>query len=311
MHQALRDVVVGRACLTRCQPFGDDAARREMRRRCSDYLRADLPSGVPAVAVGDEATYALRGSRESGADQWRGLWFRAADGRQAYALLEGGPRFEADLERLVRTLDAAPRPLRRLEVVEDPRRHRDLMEWLIAHPGPWAFDTETFDGAEFPSRRSVSTDPCHPDFRLRGVAVAWAEDEGAWLEVAPLGRDVWVPYLTRLFGSPAPKDAHNGYYDEDGIVFPGWAPAVINRNEDSMLAFVSLSDGRHPSLRLERLAVDLLGQDQWWETFDKAQVRDAPLAQVAQAAVYDAGTALWLCTHAGDMMAAGIYWDGQ
>ena len=201
--------------------------------------------------------------------------------------------------------------LRRLEVVEDPRLAPELMSWMIAHPGPWAFDVEAYDAGAYPSRPGVATDPCHPDFRLRGVAVAWSEDEGAWLELAPLGPEVWRPFLDRLFSSPARKGASYGHYDEEALVVPRWVGEVRNRGDDALLAWLSLSDGRHTSLRLERLAVDLLGLDPWWAGFDKSGVGRAPLDLVARAAVFDTGCALWLCAHARDLMTRGEYWDGE
>lgn len=306
---------VGRACLTRCRPvLVSDAQRREMRRRCAAFLRADLPPGAPVITAGDEATYALLGSRERGAAYWRGLWVRAAaewGERRVFPLVEGD-RLAGDLARFIRTLSApAPQP-RHLEVVVDPGGvpGRTVMRRLAEHPGPWAFDVESYDGAAFPSRPGVPTDPCHPDFRVRGVAVAWSEDEGAWLELAPLGPEAWRPWLAPVFGSPAVKAAQGGHFDEEALVVPGWVPAVVNRGEDSMLAALSLSDGRHASLRLERLAADLLGADPWWDAADKARMRDLPLADVARAAVLDAGMALWVCTHARDLMERGEYWSG-
>jgi len=302
---------LSRACLTRCVPFGPEADRHEMRRRCSRYLAADLPRGVPVAALGDEAVYYFCRSRDRGADYWRGLWTRSAhDGRRVYGLREGA-RFTDDVERLARMLRGPAPGLRRLEVVEDPRLAPELMSWMIAHPGPWAFDVEAYDAGAYPSRPGVATDPCHPDFRLRGVAVAWSEDEGAWLELAPLGPEVWRPFLDRLFSSPARKAASYGHYDEEALVVPGWTGEVRNRGDDALLAWLSLSDGRHTSLRLERLAVDLLGLDPWWAGFDKSGVGRAPLDLVARAAVFDAGCALWLCAHARDLMTRGEYWDGE
>lgn len=321
-HPALAGVGAGRACVTRCRTDGYSAAEaQDMRRRCRAHLARDLPVGAAVIASGDEAVYALLGSREHGAEYWRGLWFRGEiddRGRDAswsgrvFAYAPNHPRAPGDVERFVRGLDSSNRPqLRRLEIVEDPRQSEELMRWLAAHPGPWAFDIESYDASEYPSRPHVSTDPCHPDFRVRGVAVAWSEDEGAWLELHKLGRGAWRPYLDPIFGSTAKKGGHGAHFDEEGLVYNGWCAEVRNRGEDSMLAMVSLSDGRHPSLRLERVAVDVIGVDPWWDAVPKGQVRDLPVEQVARAAVFDAGLSLWIVTHAEDMMVQGVYWDGQ
>lgn len=321
-HPKLAGVAVGRACVTRCRIDGYAPAEvQDMRRRCRAHLARDLPPGAAVVASGDEAVYALLGSREHGAEYWRGLWFRgeiddrgrgASWSGSAFAYAPGHPRADSDIERFVRGLDPVNRPqLQQLEIVEDPRRREDLLRWIAAHPGPWAFDIESYDAEEFPSRTRVATDPCHPDFRVRGVAIAWSEDEGAWLELCKLGRAAWRPYLDPIFGSAAKKGGHGAHFDEEGLVYGGWCAEVRNRGEDSMLAMIALSDGRHPSLRLERIAVDVVGVDPWWDALDKSMMRDLPVEQVARAAVFDAGLSLWVVTHAEDMMEQGVYWDGS
>lgn len=309
----------GRAALARlpqCEHFGPDGERRKVLQRCAKHLLADLPQGLPAVAVGDEPTYALLGNRDHPSHYHRGLWRRGVGGRRVFVLESGSPRFASDAARCARTLARrAPEPLRSLKVLVDPlaASASTLSAWLSGHPGPWAFDVESYDVAAHPSRPGVAVDACHPDYRLRGVAVAWSEDEGVWFDFLALesGPEAWRPLLDPVFGSAALKVAHNGHFDEDGLVVGRWVSRVANRAGDSMLEWLALSDGRHAGLSLERLVVDVLGQDQWWEEFDKSEMRAAPIERVAAAAVRDAGYSLWLHCHARDLMSRGEYWDGQ
>lgn len=301
------------ALATRCDPSGRSKAERdEMVRRCGRYLRADLRD-LPAVAVGDDPVFGLMEARDHDAAHLRGLWRLSPGGRRVFALLPGSGRFAGDAARCARTLEPGGSRLRSLEVIVDPESARaaEVLGFIEALPGPWAFDIESYDAAEFPGRREVATDPCHPDFRVRGVAIAWSEDEGAWFELCACGSAAWRLRLDRVFGSAALKVAHNGPMDEDGLVFNGWVSEVVNRGGDSMLEWLALSDGRHVSVSLERLAVDVLGIDQWWDSFDKSTMRDAATELVARSAVFDAGTSLWLHCHARDMMEAGLYWDGS
>lgn len=180
---------------------------------------------------------------------------------------------------------------------------------LAARPEPWTFDIESYDGAAFPSRKSVSTDPHHPDFRVHGVAIATAADEGAYVyfqdrQPGDFGPDVGpnnviianqgLAALAAAFGSPAEKGAFNGHFDENGMVFPGWVPRVSNRTRDGMLAAIALGDGTHDNLRLPTLASVLLRREVTWE-IDKSTMREQPLDVVADGAVHDACLAHELC----------------
>ena len=304
---------IGLATITRCRTTGPVHGDewKKMAKHCEGWLRRDLPSGAALLVQGDESTYAIIGSRDHGAAYWRGLWFRSAlDDRRAFCV-QGNDRLEEDLARCGRTLKGDPPQLRTLEIVTDPRERPELMRWLAEHPGPWGFDIECFDAGAFPSRESVVFDACHPDYRLRGIAIAWSEDEGVWLETAPLGPEIWKPFLDPVFLSPAEKGGHNAHTDEDGMVMTGYVSGIHNRKMDSMLTWNALSDGRHASLRLERLAVDVLQQDQYWGGFEKSQMRDAPLDLVARGAVFDAAMSLWLCLYGAERATAGEYWDGQ
>ena len=304
---------VGIASLTRCQTegpvHGDEW--KKMQRHCEGWLKRDLPLGAALLVQGDEAVYAVKGERDHGAAYWRGLWFKSViDDRRAFCV-KANDRLEEDLARCGRTLHGAPPQLSYLEIVTDPREWPELMQWLAEHLGPWAFDIECFDAGAFPSRESVVFDACHPDYRVRGVSIAWSEDEGVWLEMAPLGPDVWKPWLDPIFSSPARKGGHNKHTDTEGLIVGGWITDVVNGCMDSMLAWNSLSDGRHASLRLERLAVDVLDQDPWWSGANKGRMRDLSLDDVAYGAVMDAGLSLWLCLAGEERMVNQEYWDGR
>ncbi len=181
---------------------------------------------------------------------------------------------------------------------------------LARSPGPWVFDIETYDAAEFPSRKHVSVDPFHPDFRVRGVAVAWRDDVGAWVELngdpAGLGRrlrprgvevlcPVGIAALRAAFASDAEKGAFNGGFDDCGLVYPGWVPRVRNRTRDGMLSMVGLGDGTHERLTLQHAAAVLLGADPHWVDVDKGQMRGLPIDVVAEGSVRDACLTYALC----------------
>lgn len=180
---------------------------------------------------------------------------------------------------------------------------------LAGHPGPWTFDIETYDAAEFPSRKSVAVDPHHPDFRVRGCAFATSPTEGAFVDfmvdapgagpvfAAPANfgaRDAGICALRAAFASAAEKGAFNGHFDECGLVYAGWAPRVANRARDGMLAAIALGDGTHERLTLSHLALVLLRRETAWD-IDKSTMRDQPAEVVADGAVHDACLAHELC----------------
>ncbi len=177
------------------------------------------------------------------------------------------------------------------------------LEALAVHPGPWTFDIETYDAAEFPSRKSVAVDPHHPDFRVRGVAFATSAVEGAFVDLisdSPPGAlwDKLVPPfrnpLGDAFASDAEKGAFNGGFDECGLVYSGWVPQVRNRTRDGMLAMIALGDGTHERLTLAHAIVVLLHRKVVWNE-DKALIRDLPAETVADGSVHDACYTHELC----------------
>lgn len=170
---------------------------------------------------------------------------------------------------------------------------------LAQAPGPWTFDIETYDAGAFPSRKTVSTDPHHPDFRLHGVAIATSAHDGAYIFLGDTDdcRDLdgdGIDALRAAFDSDAEKGAYNGHFDENGLVYTGWVPRVRNRVRDGMLSTIALGDGTHESLKLPHVAKLLLKRETTWE-IDKSTMRDQPVEVVADGAVHDACLAHELC----------------
>lgn len=170
----------------------------------------------------------------------------------------------------------------------------------------WTFDIETYDAEEFPSRKHVAVDPHHPDFRVRGCAFATSATEGAFVDFglqSPVdfgvedGSDIHHPGMAALraaFSSGAEKGAFNGGFDECGLVYSGWVPAVRNRARDGMLAMIALGDGTHERLTLAQAIVVLLHRQVVWDV-DKSLMRDLPADVVADGAVHDACYTHELC----------------
>lgn len=204
-----------------------------------------------------------------------------------------------------------------VEIYPDIRKAVLFLRGLVGHPGPWALDIETYDGAEFPSRKEVSTNPFHPDFRVRGVAIATSAVAGAWIDFAgetPSRTDAyrdegWL-LLADAFGTDAPKDAFSGGFDENGLIRGGFVPCVRNRARDGMLAMVALGDGSQRKeqhvFRLESAVARILGRPKYWEA-DKSMMRDLPIETVAAGAVRDACCTLQLCDVLEAMAAEGRY----
>lgn len=191
---------------------------------------------------------------------------------------------------------------------------------------PWTFDIETYDAQTpapvmtdeglviEPGRKAIAVDPFHPDFRVRGIAIAISGTRGAWIELNgdPLGgpRKPTAQALAMLepgamealhlaFGSDAEKGAFNGSFDENGMICAGWIPQVRNRTRDGMLALVALGDGTQAirgGLTLQTAIQKLLKHEVYWEV-DKGLMRDLPLGKVADGAVHDACYTHELCDY--------------
>ena len=304
---------VGYASLLRCWPEIDDVENprwKSAERRCRAYLDTDLAPGVPLLLLGQPPLRAFAERERVGAV--RGMWltlagrdcFIARDPAQILAIPDARAResvvaeFGADIRRMAdRLLAREPEVPFKYLTYESPAYASVFLDRMAATPGPWAFDIETYDAGAFPSRRAVATDPCHPDFRLRGIAFAWKPDMGAWVDCKgwESRMDEARALLAPVFASPAEKWAFFGHFDEEGLVAPGWVLEVRNRAGDGGLALIALSDGTHESLKLERAVVDVLGRAQYWGGFDKGMMRDAPIRTVAVGAVGDACHTFALC----------------
>jgi hypothetical protein len=178
------------------------------------------------------------------------------------------------------------------EIYPDLASAESFLAGLARLETPWVFDIETYDAAEYPSRKEVSTNPHHPDFRVRGCAFAVSPDRGAWVDFGGSSPLTAPPRalaaLRAAFASDAAKGAFNGGFDENGLVYTGWVPTVRNRAFDGMLAMVALGDGTHNSLTLWHAIETILKRPYQWEGEDKSLMRDMPTAQVAKGAVGDA-----------------------
>ena len=314
------------AYLTRCRTaVDDDPAWGRAEKRCRTYFSRDVEGPAPMLLLGLRPLRALVDPKARlGAA--RGLWhkvddrdaYSARDPAQFLAVADEGARdalaseFREDVARMAdRVLGREPPSKISIEVFDSPLSARAYLERLAACEEPWAFDIETYDGGAFPSRQGVSTDPCHPDFRLRGVAVATSPTSGAWVECR--GWEARVAeareVLSPAFGSPAGKWAFNGHFDEEGLVYPGWVPAVRNRSGDGLLALLALSDGEHESLRLEYAVVNVLGERQYWNGIDKSRMRDVPTETAARNAGGDACYTHQLCDLLHGRLARGEYFS--
>lgn len=321
---------VGYMNLGRCRPVLDDfdsPAWREAERRCGRYFTQDLARvAAPLLLLGSRPVARLLGSNKERVGYHRGLWVRTADGRRAFVARhpaqilrtsDAGTRqrlereFREDLTRMVSALlvGGMSSGVDSVKVFTSAFEAREFLQRLRSYAAPWAFDIESYDAREFPARSHVSTDPCHPDFRLRGIAIAWGPTRGVWIECRGSDdrRVEACTLLSPAFESPAEKWAFNGGFDEEGLVYPGWVREVRHRRGDGMLALIALGNGRHDSLRLEKAAVDILKMPQHWEGVAKERMRDLPLGTVARGAVGDACRTFQLCRVLHERIQRGEY----
>lgn len=287
--------------LTRCRPPGDDCSStvwETAAKRCRAYLVDDVAGPAPLLLLGVGPMRAYFGGKAK-IGAMRGLWAQTA-GRDAFVtydpvaiqraqsgeLIE---QFRADVRTMAeRVLGVVSPDAHAVMVYESVDAAEAFLLALASRTAPWAFDIETYDAAAFPSRPGVATDACHPDFRLRGIAVALSATAGAWIDTLGADPVAVCPALSPAFGSPTAKYAYWGHFDEEGLVYPGYVAAVRNRAGDGGLALLTLSDGGHDSLRLEHAVVNVLGRRQYWNGLDKSRMRDVPLRDVARSAVGDA-----------------------
>lgn len=331
-----RDVVY--LNLTRCMPPGnawDTAEWRKAQRRCAAFLARDLarlPSSLPLLLVGQAPVTVFRGTGAR-IERERGLWAPAAGElagtpprptfatwHPAYIVRRGdgeiGAAFDRDIARCVASLPGSDEPRRASVRIVPLAQAAALLRNLVADPPPaLGFDIETYDAVQVPSRPGVAVDPFHPDFRVRGVALATGPWEAYWIEFLPFATPAEAraecpdacAALAALFASPVPKGGHNGQFDEEGLLCSGWVPEIRNRCFDSMLAAIALGDTSQGSLRLESLVVDVLGEQQYWDGADKSRMRELPCELVARGAGNDAAAALRLALRLHARLRAGAY----
>lgn len=300
---------VGYINLGRCRPEHDDFETKdwqEAERRCSAYFRQDLADySGPLLLMGTRPTQFFFRDKKSRVTSKRGLWYTTPDGWEAFvenhpsAILRAGGRsltapmrkqFFAGIARMAqRVLGHEQLPAVKAEIYATLRQGARRLAWLVKQQLPFFFDIETFDAAECPSRVGVATNPFHPDFRVRGVAIAWGPLEGAWFELtAEENRKAAArALLDPVFTSEVNKGAFVGGFDENGLIVPGWVSEVRNRCFDPWLCAIALDTvgGGHS---LERLVVDVLGEPQPKEGVDRSRIREMPLKDVGEYAVRDA-----------------------
>lgn len=313
--------------LSRCRAFKDDVTHpihQRGEKRCGRYLKTDLAlSTAPILLLGDRALGAFWRSekgRKPKVGAYRGLWIEDKNGRKCYVarhprdiFADRNPEakraeFLADIARMTTSMSDAPLSAIKSQVYPSPAAARDFLAWLAAYEGMWVFDIESYDDREFPSRKEVSTDPCHPDFRLRGIGFAWGPSEGAYVEIMGSDFEEAAELFTPVFESEAEKGTFSGHFDEEGVTYTKLAKrGVCNRAHDGMLGMIALGDGTHDSLRLEKAVVDVLGRKQYWQGYDKSKMRDASLAEVADGAIGDACYTFELCTLLSDRIRRADY----
>ena len=304
---------VGYLNLGRCRPAGDDfesLAWAKAEDRCWNHLRRDLAGWTGSLLLlGSRPLQRFLGDKRTSVKRHRGLLVRTLDGRVAFAasypsrILRASAvrmserarleaQFFADVRRMAdRVLDREHLPQVHVDAWDlRGKRGRDAVAKLARAQRPWFFDIETYDVAACPSRPGVATDPFHPDFRVRGVAVAWGTGNGAWLELMWAEEEDKAAVRTMLdpvFRSKAEKGAFVSGFDANGLIAQGWVTEVKNLTRDPWLAAIALDiEGWGHSL--ERLTVDVLGEPQPLGKGDRGRIREMPLEQVAEYAVRDA-----------------------
>lgn len=177
-----------------------------------------------------------------------------------------------------------------------PEEATPFLRWLATYRKFFTFDLETYDALKCPGRKGVATDPFNPDFRVRGVAIAYTNTEAAWIELMPWEDEKLraQALLSPAFASPARKGAFNGQFDEHGLVFPttgvAWATEVRHRDADGMLAAIALGDVTQDSNTLSATVARVFGGGLTWDGADKSQMRDLPFEDVSRGS---GGDAIW------------------
>ncbi len=303
------DQVCIMANLTRCRPPGDDFESKVWDKAvscCSAFLNTDIAGDFPLLLLGSEPLQKLFKDKSHRVTRMRGLWHRLPNRRDVFStwhpsfVIRSGEdsvpakQFRRDILRFSdRIMKREKLPDIKVEIFRTPGEAAPFLSHLERHSKGWVFDIETYDAIEYPSRKMVAVDPCHPDFRVRGVAIAWKPDRGAWIELMPWEHQKAeaARLLAPVFGNGVPKGAFNGSFDEEGLVYPGWVPRIANRQGDGMLSLLAINAGGLPNFSLDRAIVDVLDEPQYWSP-EKGTMAKLEIEQVAEYAVRDACSTL-------------------
>lgn len=299
---------VGYANLGRCRPSGGFESKdwEIAENRCWHHLQRDLyESRDPLLLLGSRPLQRFLADKRSSVKRRRGLWAGLANGRAAFSAhhpanvlrersQEKREILRAQFQRDIRLM--ADRVLGREKIPSVQWRafqlgdsdSRIALRKLAETQRPWFFDIETMDARECPSREGVATDPYHPDFQVRGVAVALDGERGAWFEFdQSMDRAEARRLLDPAFGSSAEKGAFVSGFDSCGLIARRWVSEIRNLTRDPWLAAIAL-DTRGGGHSLERLVVDVLGEPQPLGKSDRARIAELSLSDVARYAVGDA-----------------------
>lgn len=310
---------VGFANLTRCRPQNDEGdfgtntpEWQEAADRCWSYLMPDLIGSYPILLLGAQVLKRFTGDKGAAITRYRGLRHQLSNGRTFFVTWHpiGAKRHYEDFKSR-RQLDEFSRDIKnvadyvlqrvkppkiKVHVFHDPGDARKFLREFAKVKTPWAYDIETYDAKQFPSRKSVSVDPCHPDFRVRGIAFAWKTNEGAWIELRPWEdrKEDAAKLLGPVFSSPAEKYDFNGHFDEEALIYNSWIPRIRRRTCDGMLALLAINGGGLGGFSLARATVDILGEPQYWDV-DKGRIEQIKTDTLAEAAVRDTISTFKLC----------------
>lgn len=304
---------------------------KKAAQKCRAFLANDLPPPhtTPLLLLGSQVVERFLGGitsirRERG--MWRlsscgnyevfsayhpAYWLRKRDTNEQR---EGLLQFINDVQRCVnRVLLGPPRPLvprNNIKIYHSVGEAKGVLAKLAQSEHPFAFDIETYDANSCPSRKGVAVDACHPDFRVRGVAISNGK-VGYWIDFTlweGRARAEARQILDPVFGNAALKMCQNGAFDEDGLVCQGWVSNVKNRMADSMLAMIALGDTINPpSVALDWGVVNILGENQYWDNTKKEFMRELPIEKVALGAVNDAAATYRLCEVLHERLKRGEY----
>jgi uracil-DNA glycosylase family 4 len=300
-----RDVAY--ANLTRCRPIEDkfDSSWKKAQRRCSEYMYADLnkfPS-LPILAMGSDTAKVILQDTKLQITKIRGVWWLTPhpENRRVFptlhpaAILRSGAeewrrQFEKDIFTFCKRVQGSDNlPDITIGIFERVADAENVIDLLVQSGSTFAFDIETYDCYETPSRKAVSTNPFHKDFRVRGLAVAYNKNSGFWIDFKADedNKEECKRILNKLFMSSQPKWAFHGNFDEEGLIYQGWVDGINNRSGDGLLALISLGDGRRASNTLERAVMEILNESSYWDV-DKSRMAEHPTSVVAEGAVRDA-----------------------